>query len=334
LLSSYPSPLSGCLTTEQFMTLSGNANTLRHDAQSSNTNDISPTHAEVSPRQTSLLREQRWPQLAVQLFAEPACIEPSILLPPSHLRLMLLLSGTTRMQVRSQGRELAYVSRPGTVKLTTPHHQPYEMQWAALTAAPIRTAHLYLPLTLLTRTAEAAGLDPARVEVAEGCNIPDALLYQLSHTLAQEVAATTGLDSLFAESATQLLAAQLLRRHCAFSHELPDRRGKLTATQLQRVRDYVQAQLGRVIRLEDLAELVFLSPYHFCRVFKRTTGHTPNQFVTNERLGRATELLRHSELSVKQVAAAVGYSSHAHFTQLYARHTGQLPVSLTRQRLT
>ena len=77
------------------MTISGNTNTLRHDAQAARTNDVSPAHAEVSPQQTSLLREQCWPQLAVQLFAEPACIEPTSLLPPSQLRLMLLLSGTT-----------------------------------------------------------------------------------------------------------------------------------------------------------------------------------------------------------------------------------------------
>lgn len=283
--------------------------------------------------QTSLLREQRWPQLAVQLFAEPGCIEPTQLLPPSQLRLVLLLSGTTNMQVRSNGHTQTYISRPGTVKLTSPHNQPYEMQWAALTAAPLRTAHLYLPPSVLARTAEAAGLNPARVEIAEGCNIPDALLYQLSYALAQEVAATSGPESLFAESATQLLAAQLLRRHCAFSHELPDRRGKLTPTQLHRVRDYVQAHLGNIIRLDDLAELVHLSPYHFCRVFKRTTGLSPNQFLTNERMVCATDLLRNSDLSVKQVAATVGYSSHAHFTQLYSRHTGQLPVNITRQRL-
>jgi len=314
------------------MTVSGNANTLRYNAQAAKTHQPLPATAETSPQQTSLLREQRWPQLAIQLFTEPAHIEPTTLQPPSQLRLILLLSGTTRMQIRSHGRAQTYISRPGTVKLTTPHHQPYEMHWTALSAAPLRTAHLYLPPTLLTRTAEAAGLNPARVEVTEGCNIPDALLYQLSHTLAQEVATFPGLDSLFAESATQLLAAQLLRRHCAFSHELPDRRGKLTAAQLRRVRDYVQAHLGSVIRLDNLAELVFLSSYHFCRVFKRTTGVAPNQFVTNERMIRATELLRSSDLSVKQVAAAVGYSSHAHFTQLYARHTGQLPVSITRQR--
>ncbi|MDF7814021.1 AraC family transcriptional regulator [Hymenobacter sp. YC55] len=315
------------------MTFSGNANTLRYDDQAAKSHrQAHHATAETSPRQTSLLHEQRWPQLAVQLFAEPAYIEPSNLLPPSQLRLMLLLSGSTRMQVRSQGRTLTYTSRPGTVKLTTPHHQPYEMHWSTLTADPIRTAHLYLPPTLLARTAETAGLDPSRVELAEGCNIPDGLLYHLSYTLAQEVATAPGLDRLFVESATQLLAAQLLRRHCAFSHELPDRRGKLTAAQLQRVRDYVQAHLGDVVRLEELAALVFLSPYHFCRVFKRTSGLTPSQFLINERMVRATELLRNSDLSVKQVAAAVGYSSHAHFTQLYARHTGQLPVDITRKR--
>ena len=139
----------------------------------------------------------------------------------------------------------------------------------------------------------------------------------------------------FAETATQLLAAQLLRRHCAFVHELPAHRGgQLPAERLRQLRDYVQAHLRESIRLEELAALVFLSPYHFCRVFKRTTGLTPHQFVIQQRLERAVSLLRGSGLNVSQVAEAVGYASPTHFAQLLVRHTGRLPTEYLPERPT
>lgn len=310
------------------MNTHGNRNTLERASLAGTTRLAAPG----AVARTQLVREQRWAALTVQEFAEPDCLALVQLPPPSELRLMALVSGTLRMRVRGRGRELAYTSQPGTVRITGPHYQPYEMEWQALTDSPVRTVHLYLPPDLLPRTAEAAGLNAARVELAEGCAIADPLLNQLTIALTQTAPQAMLPDALFAETAVQLLAAQLLRQHCTLRHELPASRGALPPERLRQLRDYVQAHLADAIRLEDLAALAHLSSYHFCRVFKRTTGRTPNQFVTEQRVARAGELLRHSRLSVKQVAFAVGYASPAHFTQLFVRHTGQLPQHLVQKR--
>ncbi len=318
----------------------GNVNTLRYDdrdARQSRWFNQTRHYAAAMRRpgalaQTQLLREQRWPDLAVQLFEEPTHVTPSELAPPHQVRLILLLSGALRVNLSTGGRQHTYRSAPGTVKLTAHYHPPYQMQWAALAAEPVHSAHLYLPHDLLMRTAEAAGQNAARIELREGWDVPDPLLYELGRTLAQELQGPAGLDNLFAETATQLLAAQLLRRHCAFVHELPAHRGKLPAERLRQLRDYVQAHLREPIRLEELAALVFLSPYHFCRVFKRTTGLTPHQFVIQQRLERAVALLRCSGLNVSQVAESVGYASPTHFAQLLMRHTGRLPTEYLKER--
>ena len=318
----------------------GNVNTLRYDDREAsqsrwfaqNRHYAPDFHRPGAPTETRLLREQRWPDLAVQLFEEPACVTPLELAPPHHIRLILLLSGAVRMNLHSGGRPQTYRSAPGTVKLTAPYHPPYHMQWATLAAEPVRSAHLYLPEDLLTRTAEAAGLNPARIELREGAGVPDPLLYEVGRALAQQLHGPAGLDNLFAETATQLLAAQLLRQHCAFAHALPAHRGQLPAARLRQVRDYVQAHLRETIRLEELAALVFLSPYHFCRVFKRTTGLSPNQFVIQQRLERGVALLRGSGLNISQVAEAVGYASPPHFAQLLVRHTGRLPTDYLQER--
>ena len=322
------------------MHLLGNVNTLRYDDREARQSRwFNQTHhyaAEVrrpgALTHTRLLREQRWPDLAVQLFEEPTHVTPTELAPPGQVRLILLLSGALRVNLGTGGRQHTYRSAPGTVKLTAHYHPPYQMQWAALATGPVHSAHLYLPHDLLTRTAEAAGQNAARMELREGWDVPDPLLYELGRTLARELHGPAGLDNLVAETATQLLAAQLLRRHCAFVHELPAHRGKLPAERLRRLREYVQAHLRESIRLEELAAVVFLSPYHFCRVFKRTTGLTPHQFVIQQRLERAVALLRCSGLNVSQVAEAVGYASPTHFAQLLVRHTCRLPTEYLKER--
>lgn len=313
----------------------GNANQLLYDPEQARRdswtrrNQVLPPAA--TPTTTRLLREQSWPDLTVQLLEEPACVLPVLLPPPTSIRLIVSLSGSLRLAYGSGGRRSVHDNTTrSTVKLTTPYGQPYEMQWVPLTPEPVRTAHLYLAPELLARTAEAAGLRPARVELREGHGLPDPLLHAVSLALAQALAhaPATGLDHLYADAAAQLLAVHLLRRYGVFPPPLPGHhRGQLPAPRLRAVRDYVRAHLSENIRLEELAALVFLSPYHFCRVFKRTTGLTPQQFVIRQRIERAAELLRQPGLSVKEVAAAVGYASSSHFAQLFVRHTGRLPVS-------
>src|SRR5438876_5335042 len=63
------------------------------------------------------------------------------------------------------------------------------------------------------------------------------------------------------------------------------------------------------IFVETLAELVELSPFHFSRVFKQTTGMSPLQFVTRERIARAQQLIRETPRSLIEIALEVGYTS-------------------------
>jgi AraC family transcriptional regulator len=51
-----------------------------------------------------------------------------------------------------------------------------------------------------------------------------------------------------------------------------------------------------------LAGQVDLSPFHFCRVFKQTTGMSPLQFVTRERITRDQQLMRETSRSLIEIA--------------------------------
>jgi AraC family transcriptional regulator len=88
--------------------------------------------------------------------------------------------------------------------------------------------------------------------------------------------------------------------------------------------------LGAPARLADVARRLGTSPFRLCRVFRRETGSTVHGYRTRLRLASALELLRQSRRSITEIALALGYSSHSHFTAAFAREYGLTPSEARR----
>lgn len=108
--------------------------------------------------------------------------------------------------------------------------------------------------------------------------------------------------------------------------------GRLDRVLLGRVADVVEARLGDALTVEDLAAAATLSPFHFARAFKASTGLAPHEYVTSRRMERAKSLLLGSRMSVPEVAYAVGLTNVSHFRRVFRRHTGFLPSDLRPAR--
>ena len=113
--------------------------------------------------------------------------------------------------------------------------------------------------------------------------------------------------------------------------EPPAFRGGLTPQQLNRVRDYITANLGKDISLSELAGLVNLSKFHFIRAFKKTAGMAPYQFVISRRVERAKELLTEANSSIARVARAVGFHRILQLDRAFHRSLGMTPSSYRDQ---
>jgi len=83
--------------------------------------------------------------------------------------------------------------------------------------------------------------------------------------------------------------------------------------------------LGAPAPLADVARRLGTSPFRLCRVFRRETGSTVHGYRTRLRLAAALELLRSPHRSITEVALALGYSSHSHFTAAFGREYGVTP---------
>ncbi|MGW0885800.1 helix-turn-helix transcriptional regulator [Streptomyces sp. NPDC002671] len=87
------------------------------------------------------------------------------------------------------------------------------------------------------------------------------------------------------------------------------------------------------LTLDDLAQSVMLSKYHFLRVFSRVTGVTPGRFLGAVRLQEAKRLLLSTSLNVAEVSVRVGYSSSGSFTRRFTESVGLSPTQYRKLSL-
>ena len=96
-------------------------------------------------------------------------------------------------------------------------------------------------------------------------------------------------------------------------------------SRFRRVIEYIQQHLDKNLPLAELAAVVYMSPYHFARLFKCSTGVPPHRFVVQQRIARACAILAMPEPSIAQVSRMVGFRSPSHFTTVFRRVTGITP---------
>ena len=94
---------------------------------------------------------------------------------------------------------------------------------------------------------------------------------------------------------------------------------------LDRIRNLMAERLDNSLNLQELAESVNLSSYHFARTFKKLTGQSPMHYFTQLRLQQACHLLDTTRQPIKQIASAVGYTDPQYFSRIFRRTIGMTP---------
>ena len=92
----------------------------------------------------------------------------------------------------------------------------------------------------------------------------------------------------------------------------------------------IEAGLTRRLSLNDLARVAALSPFHFARCFKATTGLAPHQYVLARRIELAKRLIMTTSQSVVEVAWSVGFENISHFRRQFVAQVGVVPGVLRR----
>jgi AraC family transcriptional regulator len=85
------------------------------------------------------------------------------------------------------------------------------------------------------------------------------------------------------------------------------------------------------LSLDEMAQSVGLSTAHFARMFRKSTGQTPHQFVLRRRLERAKLMLRAPDARVLDVAVACGFKTQQHFAQVFRDVWGVSPTEYRQE---
>jgi AraC family transcriptional regulator, regulatory protein of adaptative response / methylphosphotriester-DNA alkyltransferase methyltransferase len=88
----------------------------------------------------------------------------------------------------------------------------------------------------------------------------------------------------------------------------------------------IESRYTESLTLDKLAEMFHWSPYHLQRTFKRIQGLSPADFLLKTRIARAKDLLAKTNLSVMDIALAVGIPNTSHFSTQFLNQTGSSPT--------
>lgn len=108
------------------------------------------------------------------------------------------------------------------------------------------------------------------------------------------------------------------------------RSGQLTKAQRTLIGDYIEAHLHHDIGLDDLASVCRLSRFHFSRAFKATFGDTPSQYLSQQRIEKAKQMLATTGLSVSDIALCCGFNGVSQFGRSFRAFVGTSPLDFRR----
>jgi AraC family transcriptional regulator len=172
---------------------------------------------------------------------------------------------------------------------------------------------------------------PERIELVPTFGIDDPLMRGVGLALKAEVETGHPGGRWYGEFLANTLAVHLVRHYSAQKSAVKITGGGLGRRQLTRAIEFIHEHFAEDVPLGALAAVAGLSPYHFARLFKQSTGLAPHQYLIQVRVDRAKGLLLGSEASITDAALQAGFCDQSHFAAHFKRIYGLTPKAFLRQ---
>ncbi len=248
-----------------------------------------------------------------------------------HIVIIPLMSHTVRAEFVLEGRLHKVQYHPKDYLHSYVEIYPGAVRSKICWDKEVEFTHFYLEPAFVSQVAHET-IDPDRVEILFEPKKSDVLLYQMCLALRADLDADGTGNGFYADSMATALAAHLLRHYSTRKHKLREHEDGLSRYRLAQAIEYINAHLSvNKLSLESIAAELHMSQFYFCRLFKQSMGMTPHQYLIQQRIERAKQLLRLPELTITRISEDCGFANQSHFAKYFRSRTGVSPQQFRKE---
>jgi AraC family transcriptional regulator len=190
--------------------------------------------------------------------------------------IVINMGHSTTWEFKNEGRFRRFFKARGAISFF-PSHRPFSGYLKVERGAFADMLFLALDPVFVSRAAVGLELDSDRIELVEQRRETDLALRHIALALQAGVQSGDAVDRMYGEALSTALAVHLLREYGGAVLEPKRRYGGLPREKLVRAVEYIQDQLDADLTVSGIAQAVYMSPDHFTRLFKESTGQSPHQ---------------------------------------------------------
>lgn len=231
------------------------------------------------------------------------------------------LGGSKQVMRRRDGPSLDTIVEMGSLTFV-----PAGTAFSWRTSGPIAFAHLYVGQRQLEETIGNQFEQRADgISLIDSVGCRDALLQPLYRAMLEEIESPESASALLLDSLLESFLIRLARVHASRAIATRLRPVALAPHRLHRVLDFIEANLGENIRLDDLARAAGSSQFHFSHSFREATGYSPYRYLIQQRIEYAKVMLIAGTEPLATVATQCGFNSRRQFSVMFKEMTGVGP---------
>ena len=234
-------------------------------------------------------------------------------------------------QYRKDSR-FRHVTKPKGAISLFPSQRPFFRRVENVENQPSDFLYMALDPVFVSRAATDLEVYSDRVELIEQQGQADPALRHIALALRAGLQAGRTGERIYGESLAIALVVHLFRGYAGTPVERRNAPRQLSREKLMHAIDYIEDQLHQDLTVAGIADAVHMSPYHFSRLFKKTTGQSPYRYVIEARAKRAKALLRSRKFSISEIAHEVGFADQSHLTYHVKKLYGVTPKVLMEGR--
>lgn len=201
-----------------------------------------------------------------------------------------------------------------------PSHQPHAFQWDR----SVQYINILVDPTLLFQKAQDCVVDPTIIMTGK-YGIHDPLILSLALALQSAFQAEGVVEHLYIDMLINTLLMYLLKTCGGCKFRETTEKPIPYQPWLRDVLYFIHNSLDQDLRLARLAEISNMSESGFCHQFKKNMDISPHQYIIQERILLAKELLLKRKLPISEIAYCCGFNSQSHLTYYFRQHTGITP---------